>query len=508
VTRVRPTPTVRLTEARRALEAGRALRVPGAADLAAALDLAEAGQPAEAVACLSSLAAAEPGVAAAQLFLGFALDAAGQRSEAVATLAAALRNDVDDYDCLYLIGDALTDWDAPEQGCDAFDRAIALAPHSSRAHLARGRARSACGDVTSAIRDMRRATLLEPGLVAAHVALGDELRAAGMLDGAAQSYHRALALDPASGDARSGLDAALLLQVPAWHAAMLNDTGRNEAFDRAIRRAVRPGMHVLDIGAGTGLLAMMAARAGATHVTACESVEMLAESAYNIIIINGLKNKVNVIHKHSTALAPGTDMDRPADLLVAEIVDCGLLSEGVLETIADARSRLLAPGASIIPRAATVFAMPVESAALESEQRVSTVAGFDLSPVNAILPRSYRQIDLHRYAWRPLAAPVELFRFDFATATPAADDREIRLVPMADGTAHAVVAWFRLELDDEISIASGPFDPPTHWRQAVFPLANPVDLNQNEPVRLSASHDGRTIRLALSAGASRRAAAS
>jgi len=502
------TPAARLTQARRALEAGHALRVPAGADLAAALDLAEAGQPADAAARLSALVAAEPGLAAARLFLGLVLDAAGQRPAAVAALAAALENSVEDYDCLYLIGDALTEWQAPEQACTAFDRAITIAPHSSHAHLARGRACSESGDVTSAIRDTRRATLLEPGLVAAHVALGDELRAAGMLDGAVQSYRRALALDPARQDARSGLDAALLLQVPAWHAAMLNDTGRSEAFDRAIRRAVRPGMHVLDIGAGTGLLAMMAARAGAARVTACESVGILAESASNIITINGLENKIKVLHKHSAALAPGTDMDRPADLLVAEIVDCGLLSEGVLETIADATSRLLAPGAAIIPRAAAVFAMPVESAALESEQRVSTVAGFDLSPVNAILPRSYRQIDLHRYAWRPLAAPVELFRFDFATATPAADDREIRLVPMADGTAHAVVAWFRLELDDEISIASGPFDPPTHWRQAVFPLANPVDLNQNEPVRLSASHDGRTIRLALSAGASRRAAAS
>ena len=182
MTRPRPTPAARVTEARRALETGRALRVPGAADLATALDLAEAGQPADAAARLSALVAAQPSLAAARLFLGLALDAAGQRSEAVAALTTALENGLEDYDCLYLIGDALTDWHAPEQACTAFDRAIAIAPHSSRAHLARGQAYSESGDVTSAIRDMRRATLLEPGLVAAHVALGDELRAAGMLD--------------------------------------------------------------------------------------------------------------------------------------------------------------------------------------------------------------------------------------------------------------------------------------------------------------------------------------
>jgi type II protein arginine methyltransferase len=244
--------------------------------------------------------------------------------------------------------------------------------------------------------------------------------------------------------------------VPAWHAAMLNDSARSEAFDRAIRRAVRPGMTVLDIGAGTGLLAMMAARAGAARVIACESVGVLADIASKIIKTNELDDKIQILHKHSSALAVGPDLERPADLLVAEIVDCGLLSEGVLESIADARTRLLAPGGPIIPRSAVVYAMPIECPTLDAEQRVGTVSGFDLSPINGILPHSYRQIEINRHDWHPLAAPAELFRFDFASATPAADERDIRLIPIADGTAHAIVAWFRLELDDEVAIASGP----------------------------------------------------
>ena len=508
MTRIRPTPLGRLAAARQALASGRALHVPAAVGLAAALDSAETGAFADAASRLAALVAAEPGFAAARLFLGLVLDAAGRRTEAVDALGAALERDADDYDCLCLMADALTDWGAPERACAALDRAIALAPHSSHAHLARGRARAECGDITAALRDIRHATLLQPGYVAAHVALGDELSHAGMLDAAVDSYRRALALDPASRDARSGLDAALLRQVPAWHAAMLNDSRRNDAFDRAIRRAVRPAAHVLDIGSGSGLLAMMAARAGAARVTACETIGALSEKASQIIKNNKLDHIVKVLHKHSSALAVGPDLDRPADLLVAEIVDCGLLSEGVLETIADARSRLLLPGGAIIPRSAVIYAMPVESIELNAEQRVATAAGFDLTPINDILPRTCWQLDINHYAWRALAVPTELFRFDFATVTPAADVRSVRLTPIADGTAHAVAAWFRLELDDEISIASGPYDPPTHWRQAIFPLAAPVALNQNEPVRLDAGHDGRTLRLTLSSRTRRHAIAS
>ena len=61
--------------------------------------------------------------------------------------------------------------------------------------------------------------------------------------------------------------------VARWHYRMINDGARNGAYDRAIAAAVRrmgPQAPVLDIGSGSGLLAMMAARAGAVDVTACD----------------------------------------------------------------------------------------------------------------------------------------------------------------------------------------------------------------------------------------------
>ena len=72
---------------------------------------------------------------------------------------------------------------------------------------------------------------------------------------------------------------------------MLNDTTRNDAFERAIKAAVaREGRHarILDIGAGSGLLSMMAARVGASNIVACERVPIIAEAAERIVALNGL----------------------------------------------------------------------------------------------------------------------------------------------------------------------------------------------------------------------------
>ena len=52
---------------------------------------------------------------------------------------------------------------------------------------------------------------------------------------------------------------AVRKSAPAWHFSIVGDSRRNETYARALNRFVRPGMLVLEIGAGTGLLAMLAA---------------------------------------------------------------------------------------------------------------------------------------------------------------------------------------------------------------------------------------------------------
>jgi tetratricopeptide (TPR) repeat protein len=483
----------------KAIEAGEQLRLPGGNTIERSLELLEQGEIRRATQEISPLLDASPLRDLAHFLMALIFEVDNDRELALAALAAIMSADDASYDVLCLTGDLYADWKKPDLGRKAYDRAIELAPHASHAFLRRGELKSAAGDVTAAISDLERASLLQPSLAEAHMALGNEYRDASMANAAIASYRKALAIEPDNLEIAIALDTTVASVIPPWHSAMLNDTRRNEVFDSAIRRAVKPGSHVLDIGTGTGLLAMMAARAGAAHVTACETVGAMADIAREIVALNGLSDRITIVHKHSTDLIVGEDLPRPADILITEIFDTGLLNENILETAADARARLLAPNHRIIPGSAAVFAIPIECATIASERHVSEAADFTVAPFNALTPQHYLQTELNRYDWRHLAEPAELFRFDFTHDDAENAETTVRFIPLADGTAHAVALWFSLALDKETTIATGPMDPPTHWQQAVYGVNPPIDLKQNEPVKLPARHNGRKIVVDLKA---------
>ena len=213
------------------------------------------------------------------------------------------------------------------------------------------------------------------------------------------------------------------LIVDRWHFRMLNDKVRNLAYLRAIQNAVKsigPDCTVLDIGGGTGLLSIYAVLSGCKHVYCCELNRDLADVARASIAEYGaaFAAKVTVISRHSkdlfikkggAVLAAGThghevgatdedrgirssggtgtgghsmgadsgvsvrsdsgQLPRRVDLIVTELVDSGLLGEHILESLRDARERLLTPLGRVIPHSATVFGYPVESLSIAVRQK-------------------------------------------------------------------------------------------------------------------------------------------
>ncbi|GBG28171.1 Protein arginine N-methyltransferase 7 [Hondaea fermentalgiana] len=143
---------------------------------------------------------------------------------------------------------------------------------------------------------------------------------------------------------------------------MLNDTLRNEAYERAIVEEVRAfaaihgrGPRVLDIGAGTGLLSVMAARAGAREVVGCEMNGVMAAVAQDVVRANGLDGCVKILACRSTEFSLDAE-EEPFDLVVTETLDSHLLREGILPSLADALDRLARPGAAVVPKKARIYA--------------------------------------------------------------------------------------------------------------------------------------------------------
>jgi arginine Nomega-methyltransferase len=310
---------------------------------------------------------------------------------------------------------------------------------------------------------------------------------------AAQLFALAVARAPERTDLRLLLNRSVKRHVQRWHFRMMNDKRRNDAYQAAIEAAVRPADIVLDIGTGAGITAMMCVRAGATHVYTCEHDPILASVARKIISRNGLSDRITVLTAASTGIEVGRELPRPADLLVTEIFDAGLLGERALPTLADARRRLLTPAAELLPRSATVYAQLVESPGLHALNHVGEAAGFDVGDFNVFESLEYFADYLSWYPHELLSEPFPLFTFSFGEGATGAET-EVEVPVVRDGSCQAVVMWFVLDLGSGVTLSSGPWDPVTHWRQAVQTVRDPLPVKAGRPAVVRAGHDGSRIR--------------
>lgn len=139
-----------------------------------------------------------------------------------------------------------------------------------------------------------------------------------------------------------------------YHFQMLSDKFRMNAFNEAISQTVKSGDYVVDLGSGTGILSFLAARQGAI-VTAVEFNPELVAASRKFLDANGMSDRIQVIEADASSWLP----DRPADIVICEMLHSALLREKQVRIIADFRTAHAARFGKIpefIP-AATLLAM-------------------------------------------------------------------------------------------------------------------------------------------------------
>ena len=290
------------------------------------------------------------------------------------------------------------------------------------------------------------------------------------------------------------------------HVRMLDDETRTRYFVDAVRSVVKPGDVVVDLGTGTGVLAIAAAQAGAKHVYAIERTG-IADVAQRMFEDNGVADRITLLRNKSTVV----ELPERADVMVYEIVGNNAFDEQILAYTRDAHARLLRPDARIVPSAIRVLLKPVtatekvrheEMFQREAAEQWSQAYGMDFSGLaGARSDQSFaRHLTLEQArGLTPLGPSTHLVTIDL-NDPPAIVQAEASLPIEVDGRLDGFVLHFELTLAHAAdTFGNDPWREggATSWGIPLWLLPEHIMVSVGDTVRVRYQYTGAVPRLDL-----------
>lgn len=268
------------------------------------------------------------------------------------------------------------------------------------------------------------------------------------------------------------------------HEEMLKDKVRTNAYRNAIEgnKDDFKDKIVLDIGAGTGILSIFAARAGAKHVYAVENAE-IAFFAREIIKKNGLEDKITVLKgKMEEVELPVPQVD----IIISEWMGYFLLYESMFDSVLWARDKYLnKKGGKMLPDRAQIYI-----AGLEDEQYKFNKQNFWRNQYDVDMS-IMTNVALKEPCIDYLNAYEDQTQYE-AIVTDYVKIVDLDLVHMQKGdvnfsaqyklTAHSnqkisgIIAWFDCHFENlkrKVTLSTSPYAPYTHWKNTIFYMDKP-----------------------------------
>ncbi|THH32503.1 hypothetical protein EUX98_g1694 [Antrodiella citrinella] len=283
------------------------------------------------------------------------------------------------------------------------------------------------------------------------------------------------------------------------HEEMLKDSVRTGSYRNAIinNPHLFEGKTVLDVGCGTGILSMFAAKAGAKHVVGIDMSNII-DQAEKIVEANGFKDTITLVKGKLE------DVELPIkefDIIISEWMGYFLLYESMLDTVLLARDKYLVPGGLIFPDKATLYLAAIEDSDYK-EEKINfwdNVYGFDYSCIKDIALRE------------PLVDTVELKAVvsdpclikDINLLTAKKEDltfiAPFSLRATRNDYVHAFLAWFDISFEcthTQVRFSTGPHAKYTHWKQTVFYTPNTLKVSSGDDItgELSCAPNARNPR--------------
>jgi protein arginine N-methyltransferase 1 len=265
------------------------------------------------------------------------------------------------------------------------------------------------------------------------------------------------------------------------HYGYLSDRVKLEKYQAAVDRVVRPEHTVLDLGCGSGLLGLMALRAGAAKVLFVEEGAII-EVARQTVTDAGFADKAEFFQANSFELT----LPEQVDVVICDHVGYFGFDYGLLDLLADAKQRFLKPDGIIVPTELTLMLAPVESTTCRKFvgqwQDGSVPDAYSWLSAAAANSKHAAQLESHEL----LAEAETLVTLELGAKEPGFLSWNAEFSCARDGTLDGVVGWFNCRLTDDVHMTNSPaveehLDRP----QAFLPLDAPVAVKAGDRIHVN-----------------------
>lgn len=255
------------------------------------------------------------------------------------------------------------------------------------------------------------------------------------------------------------------------HEEMLKDTVRTRTYQRAIMDNPEnfKDKIVLDIGCGTGILSIFAARAGAKHVYAIEFAE-IAVFAREIVKKNGLEDKITIIKgKMEEITLPVPQVD----IIISEWMGYFLLYESMLDSVLWARDKYLVQGGKMLPDRAQLYVAAIEDGEYKHQKCTfwNDVYGVDMSCLTPTVMKEPLVDTVNQQMIMSDACKILDLDLVNCKKSDVNFASQYSLNMKYTDRVHGLVAWFDTpfsNLTRPVMLSTSPYKKYTHWKQTVF----------------------------------------
>ncbi|XP_024960598.1 protein arginine N-methyltransferase 1.1-like [Cynara cardunculus var. scolymus] len=267
------------------------------------------------------------------------------------------------------------------------------------------------------------------------------------------------------------------------HEEMLKDVVRTKTYQNVIykNKFLFKDKIVLDVGAGTGILSLFCAKAGAKHVYAVECSQM-ADMAQEIVKANGFSSVITVLKGKIEEI----NLPVPqVDIIISEWMGYFLLYENMLNTVLYARDKWLVSNGIVLPDNASLYLTAIEDAEYKEDKIEfwNNVYGFDMSCIRkqSMMEPLVDTVDQNQIVTN--SQLLKTMNISKMTSGDASFTAPFKLIAQRDDYIHALVAYFDVSFSvchKMTGFSTGPKSRNTHWKQTVLYLEDVLTICQGE----------------------------